>query len=151
MLAARQVVLAVRDRLIAAATAAGTRVYAGRAWPLDTYPAIRVFATDEDLQADAAEDATWPQSRLHRLQLDVQGTVNEAADPDGAADALAAEILQALEGTQAAARLAPLNCALQAQRIGRQQVAEGEASLGRVTVRFEALFGAESDDPHTIT
>lgn len=150
MLAARQVVLAVQQRLVDAATAAEDRVYAGRAWPVATYPALRVAATDEDLAADGDEDITWPRTRLHNLQLDVQGLVRDVDDLDGAMDALAEEVLVALEGTAAAARLSPLNCALRALRIGRQAATEGEASVGTVTVRFEVLYHTESDDPSSI-
>lgn len=151
-LAQRQVKLAVQSRLVAAATAAGTRVHLARAWPLgeNQLPALRVLALDESLEVDADEDVTWPSRRTHRLDLQVQGAVRDADDVDAALDALELQVLQALEGSQAAVRLTPLNCALRHVGSSRRRTTEGEAAFAMVTVRFEVLFVTAANDPTTI-
>lgn len=151
-LAAAQVKAAVVARLIAAATAAGGRVEAGRAWPLaeSELPAIIVApAGDEELDSD---DVTWPQLQTHTLPLAIQGKVRSASDVDGAMDDLAEDILVALNDTQAHATLDPLvGCNVVVRAIGRE-VADpaGQAALGVVTVRVDAIFQTAANAPSTL-
>lgn len=150
MLASQQVIEAVVARLIAAATDAGSRVYSGRAWPVQAYPAIKVQHVDEDLQA-ADDDVTWPATRLHQLQLDAVSYVQAPTDLDAAMAAMALQVLQALQGTLAAATLQPLaGCTLQATGIRYQFQTDGEAATGLATVRLEVEFHTASNDPTTI-
>jgi hypothetical protein len=150
MLASQQVIEAVAARLVAADTAAAARVYTARAWPVDTFPSIKVLHVDEDLQADA-EDVTWPPTLLHRLQLDVLAYVQAPTGLDAALAAMALQVLLALQGTRAAATLQPLaGCTLQATGIRYQTPGDGEAATGLATVRLEVEFHTAGNDPETI-
>lgn len=150
LLASQQVIEAVVARLVAANTSAGARVYSGRSWPVNTYPAIKVQHVDEDLQA-ADADVTWPATLLHQLQLDVVGYVQTPTALDAALAALALQVLQALQGTLAAATLQPLaGCTLQATGIRYQFQTDGEAATGLATVRLGVEFHTASNDPTTI-
>lgn len=149
MLASQQVIAKVVSLLVAAATSAGARVYSDRFFPISIYPAIKVVHVDEDLQA-AGDDVTYPQQRLHRLQLDVQAFVQVLSGLDATMAAMAEQVLQALEGTLAATTLNPLaGCQLTATGISYQAQAEGEASSGIATVRMEVLFHTASNNPST--
>jgi hypothetical protein len=150
MLASRQIVNAIVAALVAAGTTAAGRVYGSRAWPIAQFPAVRVVAGDEALDT-ADEDITWPRQRTHTLQVDVHCVVQQAADPESAADALAVQVLQALEGSLTAATLAPLpGVALAATRLARQAQADGEATTVETVITFEVLFGTASNDPTTL-
>lgn len=150
MLASQQVIEAVVARLIAANTSAGARVYSGRAWPVDTYPAIKVLHVDEDLQA-ADEDVTFPATQLHQLKLQAAAYVQAVTGLDAALADMARQVLQALQGTLAAATLQPLaGCTLQATGIRYQLQAEGEAATGLATVSLAVEFHTASNDPTTI-
>ena len=151
MLASRQVIVAMQQRLIDAATNAGAHVYIGRAWPVETTPAIKVFAVDEDLAADESEDITWPRERTHALSIDVQCMVSDADAADEQADALAEQVLLALEGTEDAATLYPLTgVRIAAQRISSIPQAENAAAAVNKVVSFAATFATSSDDPSTL-
>lgn len=151
MLAARQVVIAIKQRLLDANTDAGQRVYAGRGWPLDTLPAIKVFADDEDLAADQGDDIGWPRQCLHSLGVDVECTADDIDDPESAADQLAEQVLYALEGSLAAASLSPLpGVALMSRRISRLMQTEGAAKAAKAVVSFDVLFTTRTDDPSTL-
>lgn len=150
MLASQQVIEAVVARLVAAGTSAGGRVYSGRAWPVDAYPAIKVQHAGEDLQA-ADDDVTFPATQLHQLQLDAVAYVQTPTGLDAALAAIALQVLQALQGTLAAATLQPLaGCTLQATGIRYQYQTEGEAATGLATVRLVVEFHTASNDPETI-
>lgn len=147
MLASRTVAQALQALLVAAGTAAGSRWYLGRAWPLATLPAGKVVLSDEDL--DAAEDMAlnWPRYRQHTLQVDVQCFADDATDPEAAADALAEEVLQALEGT--AQPIDDVDIA--ATTLRRQLQTDGQARVAVTTVQLRLIFGGRSDDPSLIT
>ena len=150
MLASQQVIANIVARLIAASTSAGARVYSNRFHPLDVYPAIKVKHVDEDLHA-ADEDITWPQQRMHLLQVDVAGHVQAATGLDDAMAAMTAELLGALEGSLAAASVNPLpGCQLIATGISYQAQTDGEASTGIATVRVEVVFHTASNNPSTL-
>jgi hypothetical protein len=149
MLASAQVRQRIQQ-LLAGATAAGVRVFNGRAWPLDSdeLPAIKLASGREDI---APEGFHWPALQEHTLNLEVRGFVRDANDVEAAMDALSAEILEALFGTQAAAELEPLpTCEVQLQGIDRQTNGDGEASTGGVAVRLAITFQTLSNDPHTL-
>lgn len=148
MLASHQVINAVAQALVDAATDAGARVYTARFHPVAVFPAIRVVHVDEDLQADA-DDITWPASLSHALQLDVRALVRAPADLDDAMATMASQILAALGAD--AAPLSPLNVALQPTGIRYQASADGEAATGEAVVRFEANFTTQANAPDTIT
>jgi hypothetical protein len=150
MLASQQVIEAVVARLVAASTGAGARVYSDRAWPVDTYPAIKVLHVNEDLQAPD-EDVTFPATQLHQLQLDAVAYVQAPTGLDAALAAMALQVLQALQGTLAAATLQPLaGCTLQATGIRYQYQGDGEAATGLAIVRLAVEFHTASNDPETI-
>lgn len=152
MLASRQVAAAMQQRLLDASTDAGTSVYLGRGWPVDTDRAIKVALGDEDLGADAAgDDITWPRERTHSLLVDVMCVAGEAAGSDAAADQLAEQVLIELEGSVDATTLDPLTGVhLAATRLSRTQQADGAAVLAITTVTFEAQFSTRSNDPSTL-
>jgi len=147
ILASQQVIDGIVDRLVAAATSSGVRVYSDRFHPVSAFPSIRVKHVDEDLQA-GDDDVTWPAMRLHRLQVDVDVLVQAAAGLDAALAAAALEVLQALEGMQSP--LAPLNVALAATGIRYQATSDGQASHGVATVRLAAEYHTATNTPHTI-
>lgn len=151
MLASHQVIVAMADLLVAAAIApVGNVERKNRARIFGTFPGVKVFAGDEDLQA-TDEDITWPPARQHELRPQVDLVVRDPDDLEGAMSAITAEALQALEGTFAAATLAPLQgVALRATRITRRVTTEGEAATGTVSVQFEVVFHTQSNDPETI-
>ena len=150
MLASQQVINAIVARLVAAATSAGARVYSDRFFPVDVYPAIKVQHVDEDLAAED-DDITWPAMRLHSLQVDVVALHQTAAGLDAALSGLAAEVLLALQGSQAAATLSPLvGCQLAATGIRYQAQTDGEAATGLATVRLVVLFHTASNNPSTL-
>lgn len=150
MLASRTVVLALKQRIIDAATPAGDRVHIGHAWPIATLPAVRLELQGEDLTAEA-DDITWPQQRTHALDVVARCLVQQATDPDAAADSLAEQVLLAAEGTQAAATLAPLvGVSVAAVRIDHAAQADGEASTAATDITFRILFGTASNDPATL-
>lgn len=151
MLASRQVIQAMQQRLIDAATSAGVRVYIGRAWPVDVTPAVKLFAVDEDLAADDSDDITWPRERTHALAVDVQCLVSDADAADEQADTLVEQVLLALEGTEDAATLYPLNgVRIAAQRISPIPQADNAAAAVNKVVSFAATFATSSDDPSTL-
>lgn len=147
MLASRTVATALQALLVAASTAAGTRWYLGRAWPVDQLPAGKVVLADEDLEGGDDGDVTFPRNRAHTLQVDLQCMASDSADPEAEADALAAQALLAVEGT--AQPIADVF--ITAQRITRQLLAEGPAHVAMTTVRLQLHFSGRSNDPTLIT
>lgn len=150
MLASQQVIAGIVSHLVAAATSAAGRVYSDRFHPVDTYPSIRVQHVDEDLQAED-DDITWPAQRLHSLQVDVVALQRAVSGLDAALSDLVAQVLTALQGTQAAATLSPLvGCQLVATGIRYQAQTDGEAATGTATVRVLVLFHTASNNPSTL-
>lgn len=146
MLASRQIINAMRERLLDA-TDAADRVYTNRAWPVATFPALKVTSGDEELDA-GDQDITWPRERQHALQVFVQVIVRDAENLDDAMDELTEQVLIALEGSEAASLLSPLpNVRLAATRITRQVTTTGEAATGIAIVTFEAVYVTASNNP----
>lgn len=138
-LAAAQVIDALAARLVPVAATAG-RVYTSRAWPLDeaSLPAWRVTAADE-----VVEPASIDGINTHRLDVDAVATVRATADLDDAMHALASGGLPLLFA-------APVPYGLQLTGIGRELATEGDAAVGRITLRLRALFFVAPAQPETI-
>lgn len=152
MLASHQIVQASAQRLLDAATAAGSNVNAAnRALTFSSFPGLKVYMTDDDFGVGDGDDITWPREQLHAMALVVDGVVRDVDDLEGAMAALAAEVLTALEGTADASVLAPLDgVRLASQSISHRVATEGEVATGTVRIRFQAVFSTASDDPETI-
>jgi hypothetical protein len=135
-LAAAQVIDALAARVSPLAPAGG--VHTSRAWPLATLPAWRVFAGDE-----AVTEAMMSGINEHALDVEVQGTAHAAADLDDALHAMASAALAALF-------TAPVPYQLQLAAIQRRLATEGEASVGRITLRVRATFYVDPAAPETI-
>lgn len=135
-LASAQVVDALAARVATLAPAGG--VHTSRNWPLDTLPAWRVFAADE-----AVADAMMSGVNEHTLEVEVQGTAHAVADLDDALHTMAAAALTALFAP-------PAPHQLQLAGIQRRLATEGEASVGRITLRVRATFYVDPSAPETI-
>lgn len=148
-LASAQVVDKVAALLVAATTAAGSKVYTSRAWPLPDadLPAIRVYADEEEIQPAGV---TFPALQRHELTVYVCGYCKATSDLDDAMNGLAAQALSALFASVATTRLSPLNCTTQAKRIERDMTTEGEAAVGRITVSLLVQFNTRNNAPETI-
>lgn len=138
-LAAAQVIDALAARLVPL-SATGGRVYTSRAWPLSEsdLPAWRVLAADEVI-----ERASLDGIGLHRLEIEAAASTRVTADLDDALHALAAGGLPLLFA-------APVPYSLQLVGIGRELTTEGEATVGRITLRLQALFATNPAQPETI-
>jgi len=148
-LASTQVADAAKALLVGT-TLAGGSVFKGRHWPIseDALPALRVMQGDEDVNTD---DVTWPKLYQHELDLEIEVLVRDVTDIDTALDLLAADVIEALLGTEAHAYLDPLpNCELELRGISRLPASEGQAATGRALVRFVARFQTVSNDPNTL-
>lgn len=148
-LASTQVADAAKALLLGT-TLAGNSVFKGRHWPIaeDALPALRVMQGDEDVNTD---DVTWPKLYQHELDLEIEVLVRNVTDIDTALDLLAADVIEALLGTEADAYLQPLpNCELELRGISRLPASEGQAATGRALVRLLARFQTASNDPHTL-
>lgn len=146
-LAAAQVVEQIAARL-SGATAAATRVYTRRGWPIDAMPAWRVQISDEPVITDGL---TYPAVQRHELTVDLVGYLDDAAYIDAAMHSLCVQGLQALFGTEAAATLAPLRgVQLELAGIQRRVQSDGAAEAGRITLQLLATFHTLSNDPTTL-
>jgi hypothetical protein len=83
---------AVKTLLVAAATAAGSRVYESRTVALKQteLPAIAVYTLQEEVDPGSANSA--PRELKRTLELAVEGAVKGTANVDDALDALAAQV-----------------------------------------------------------
>ncbi len=151
MLASQAVIERIQALLVAAGLAAD-RVYTDRAFPVATFPALKVVHAGEDLAADPdGDDITWPERRLHELQVDVLYLAHAADNLDAALAAGALQVLQALGGTVAAATLQPLvGCVCKSLSIRYEFNSSGQAAHGTALVRFEVSFRTHSNDPQTL-
>lgn len=136
-LAAAQVVDAVAARLAALAPAGG--VHTSRSWPLVTLPAWRVYAQDE-----AVSDAMLNGINEHALELYADGLARATDDLDDVLNnTLAASALAALFAP-------PVPHQLQLIGISRLMAEEGEAAVGRITLRLRATCYVDPAAPETI-
>lgn len=138
-LAAAQVIDALAARL-APMSATGGRVYTSRSWPLtpDDLPAWRVTAADE-----VATQASVDGINEHRLDIDVAAIVRDRSDVDDLMHLMAVTALPLLFAS-------PVPYGLQLLGIGREVTTEGEAAVGRITLRLQALFYVRPAQPETI-
>ncbi len=139
-LAAAQVIDALATRL-AALPATGTRVKTSRLWPWTEaeLPACRVFAAQEAVQPTSVGDRIGQ----HTLAVDVQYSARATADLDDALHALAAGALPLLFAE-------PVPYGLRLTGIDRRLAAEGEASVGQITLQLTATYFAAAAAPETI-
>lgn len=135
-LAAAQVIDALAARVAALAPAGG--VHTSRTWPLVTLPAWRVFASDESV-----DEAMLSGVNEHALDVEVQGSAHAVADLDDTLHAMASVALTALFA-------APVPHQLQLTGIQRRLATEGEAAVGRITLRVRATFYVDPAAPETI-
>ena len=151
MLASQQVLQRIVQLLVAANTGSGVRVFSDRFHPVAQFPTTRVLLGDEDMQADDDGDSiTWPREQLHRLQIDVQVLVQAASGLDAAMAEAELQVVQALQGSVAAATLQPLQgCVLRVQGARREATQGDQAAHGITTLRCEALFRTFSNNPET--
>lgn len=139
-LASAQVVDAVAA-LLAPMAATGGRVYTSRSWPLEEsgLPAWRVTAQDEAVES---MDLSGSVSR-HTLAIDADCYARDNADIDDTLHDLAAAGLTLLfAGTPPhGLELVAINRTLQEQ---------GEAAMGRITLRLLASYFVAPSAPQTI-
>lgn len=152
-LAAEQVVVQLKANLLAAATVAGVKVYTDRAWPVDEaeLPTLQVFCGDE---AHTPQTIHWPCMQEHRLELLIVGKVKATSAIDTVMNAFIAQVLTALYGTQAAAKLAPL-VGVRLEPPGERAVIrtpqeDAQAAFAHFTVRAIACFRTMSNAPETL-
>lgn len=138
-LAAAQVIDALAARLVPL-VATGGRVYASRLWPLAEadLPAWRVTAADEQIERVALSGVS-----VHRLEVVAAAHVRAVADVDDSMHALAESGLALLFA-------APAPYDLQLVGIDRDIVKDGEASVGRISLRMQAAFYTDPAQPGTI-
>lgn len=149
-LASSQIVDRVAEILSAAGTAASTRVYTSRAWPLSEadLPAILVYAEGETVTPGGID---WPWIEQHDLSVSARGHVQASADMDDVLNDLAEEVLQALFGTQANAQLQPLtNVGMTCSEIDRVMLNDGPADIGQVTVSLAVRFHTYANNPSVL-
>jgi hypothetical protein len=139
-LAAAQVIDALAALLVPMTATAG-RVYTSRLWPLAEadLPAWRVTAGSENVELLDLAGAY----QQHVLEVLAECSTRATADLDDALHALAAAGLTLLfAGTP------PYG--LQLLGIEREVATEGEASVGRVRLRMQALFHTAPSAPETL-
>jgi hypothetical protein len=152
---AQQVVAAMASRL-SGNTAAGSRVYTDRLWPIDKadLPAILVLAGDERIKPVTVH---WPRVNEHRLELMVAYKVRALSGMDVALDTGLLAILAAVMDTAEHAQLGILPQPLaELERKRRlpdvaelKALGESEYATGQVLVVFEACFQTTDVAPET--
>jgi hypothetical protein len=141
-LAAAQVVDALAALIAPQANLGTGGVKTSRAWPWAEadLPACRVFASDESVEPVDLAGAL----NQHTLGIDAEYTLRAVADLDDAMHARAASGLALLfAGTPP--------YALTLTGIEREMATEGEAAVGRITLKLQTTFMAAPSAPETIT
>lgn len=141
MLAAAQVRTAVAARLATAASVAG-RVFAGRYHPVDPSE-LPCWVLRLDGELVETQSMGFPAMQSHAITLQADGYVRSAADLEGAMDALQAEALTAVFGTQP-----PFN--LRCTEVRREVNTDADASVGVVTITLDATVLTLNNLPETI-
>lgn len=134
----RQVIReAVRDLLIAASTAASTRVVATRTLPYrkNELPAISVYTLEETVDGESVNTA--PRELTRNLQLEIAGWVTAADDVDDQMDALALQIEFAMDADRYLADSAA-ECVLDGTTMGIQ--GDGDNLMGLVTLTYAVTY-----------
>lgn len=139
-LAAAQVIDAIAARIAALPAYAG-KVHTSRAWPLaeGDLPAWRVTAEDEEAVGAMLGDHTYE----HKLQIEARGYCRAVADLDDVMHAMAVAALPVIFA-------APVPYALDLVGINRDTAVEGEAAVGVITLRMQALYYVRPTAPETI-
>lgn len=141
MLAAAQVRTAVAARLANAASVAG-RVFAGRYHPVDpTELPCWVLRLDGELIE--SQSLGYPGLQNHAITLQAEGFVRSATDLEAAMDALQAEALAALFGTEP-----PYG--LRCSETRREVNNDADASVGVVTLTLDATVLTLNNLPEII-
>jgi hypothetical protein len=141
MLAAAQVRTAVAARLGLAASVAG-RVFAGRYHPVDPTE-LPCWVLRLDGETVDAQALGYPSLQAHAITLQADGYVRSAADLEAAMDALQAEALLALFGTEP-----PYS--LRCTEVRREVNNDADASVGLVTLTLDATVLTLINQPETI-
>lgn len=139
-LASAQVVDALAALLVPMAGTGG-RVYTSRTWPIDeaSMPAWRVTAASEAVTGQTLDGSV----QRHELSVDAQCTARATSNLDDALhDLAAAGITLLFAGTP------PYS--LQLDAIDRELATEGEAAVGRITLRLSTVFHTAPSAPETI-
>lgn len=139
-LAAAQVIDALAALLVPM-SATGGRVYTSRTWPLDeaSMPAWRITAGSEGITGQTLDGGV----QRHELVVDAQCTARATADLDDTLHDLAAAGIALLF-----AGVPPYG--LQMDAIDRELATEGEAAVGRITLRLSTVFHTAPGAPETI-
>ena len=139
-LAAAQVIDAVASR-ISGATACGTNVFTSRAWPIgeDILPAARVTAGSENV----TEEALSTNIGQHLLDIEAEFYVRAIANLDDVMHAIVVDALPAIFAE-------PVPYGLSLLGIDRQMSKQGEATVGSITLRLQAMFYMIPSQPETI-
>lgn len=141
MLAAAQVRNAVAARLATAASVAG-RVFAGRHHPVDPSE-LPCWVLRLDGEAIDTQALGYPSLQSHAITLQADGYVRSTTDLEGAMDALQAEGLAAIFGTEP-----PYS--LRCSQVQREVNADADASVGVVTLTLDATVLTLINAPETI-
>lgn len=141
MLAAAQVRTAVAARLALAASVSG-RVFAGRYHPVDPSE-LPCWVLRLDGELVDAQALGYPSLQSHAITLQADGYVRSTADLEAAMDALQAEGLAALFGTEP-----PYS--LRCSEVRREVNTDADASVGVVTLTLDATVLTLINQPETI-
>lgn len=152
---AQQLVEALQQRLIDAATSAGSSVYGDRLWPTsaDELPDWLVVLGDEDITPQTVHS---PRVLLHNAEILVAGRVRAVTGMDAALDAMTLELLAAVFDSDAHRTLGGLlqNGLVEVQRSRRLPDATelrspqaSEFAVAQVLFTMRATFQTQEDAP----
>jgi hypothetical protein len=135
---------AVRDLLIAAATVAGSRVFATRAIPLreNQLPAICIYTLTETV--DAQESITAPRVLTRDLSVVIEGWAAPGDNVDDSMDALALEIENAMHADP---YLGDVVADSMLDDTTMEVLEEGARIMGLVTLTYAATYRTFAPEP----
>jgi hypothetical protein len=147
-LAAQTVVAAIAARL-STRTAAGTRVYTDRLYPIteDLLPAWRITDLSEQV-----EDMTvhWPPVQKHTMIVGLQACVVAASGIDATFNALRLQALQALFDTQGHSTLG-IDVQMMERGTGPLEPIEAaDRQIAQRTIQLSVIYRTRADNPETI-
>lgn len=148
MLAAQQIIAAIAARL-SGNTAAGTRVYTDRLWPLteEKLPAWRVVDLSEEVTAATVH---WPVVQQHEMLVGLQACAEAVSGIDAQINALRLEALQCLFDTQGHSTLA-LDVQMAQRGTGPlQPIESADRQIAQRTVQLSVSYRTRADQPETI-
>jgi hypothetical protein len=147
MLCSQQILAALKQRLVDAATAAGSRVYSDRLWPLDEskLPALRVYERDEQIEPQTIH---WPRLQEHALGLAVEMCAQAVSGIDTVLAALRLEVEQALFDSIAHATLGLDGPQLALSGVGPLEPIEGkDRQLASRQIALQATYRTFENAP----